>query len=282
MKRARALLPGIVVVIAVSCLDVGSPPGGIASFTNIIRPAPSVVVGDDMRDSTGAVAPLRAYAFGTSGDTLQNVQISFLAVDTTKPPAATVQPNGLVHGDSVRATVAGVFVVANVGRFQTMPDTIRVTVPPERTKLEDQPLLSLVFPQDPTDSLNSTNQRPLKLTVTGSLPVGAKGAPADTFAVGFIVDYRITAAPASSATGKAVRLLNDANKEASRDTTSASDPGVASLKLQFNTAFFTDQSLINGTKTDTVKVEVTVRYKGQAAAQTPATFLVPIKVQRAP
>jgi hypothetical protein len=278
MKKSLTLVFCCIALIIVACLDVTSPPGGIGSFTNIIQPSPSVVVGSDMRDSTGAVAPLRVVVFGANGDTLTGVEISFLSIDTTKPPAVTVTGNGIVHGDSVRANVAGSLVVANVGgRFQTVPDTLRVTVPPDRSRKEDQPLLTLTL-VPPTDSLATVNQRPLKLTVSGSLPAGAKGAPADTFAVGFIVDYRIVSAPASTSAGRAVRLLNDNNKDATRDTTSASDPGVAILKLQFNPAFFSDQALLGGTKTDTVKVEVTVHYNGQAAAQTPSTFVVPIKV----
>jgi hypothetical protein len=277
MKSARAVLGCAAAVIGVACLDVGSPPGGVASFTTIIRPSPSVVVGDDMRDSTGAVTPLRVFAFGEHGDTLKNLTITFLSIDTTKPPAISVQPDGHVHGDSVRSNIAGSFVVANVAGSQTLPDTIRVSVPPERSTLNVQQLLHLTL-LSPTDSTSPKNQDTLRLTVTGSLPVGAKGAPADTFAVGFIVDYRIISAPASSASGKAVRLLNDANKDATRDTTSASEPGVASLRLKFNPAFFADQELIGGTKTDTVKVEVTVRYNGHAAAQTPDTFVVPVKV----
>jgi hypothetical protein len=276
MKKSLTVVFCCIALIVVACFEVTSPPGGIGSFTNIIQPSPSVVVGSDMRDSTGAVAPLRVVAFGANGDTLTGVEISFLSIDTTKPPAVTVTGNGFVHGDSVR--VAGSLVVANVGgRFQTVPDTLRVTVPPDRSRKEDQPLLTLTL-VPPTDSLEPKNQRPLKLTVSGSLPAGAKGAPADTFAVGFIVDYRIVSAPASTSAGRAVRLLNDNNKDATRDTTSASDPGVASLKLQFNPAFFSDQALLGGTKTDTVKVEVTVHYNGQAAAQTPSTFVVPIKV----
>ena len=277
MKKSLTLVFCCVALIIVACLDVTSPPGGIGSFTNIIQPSPSVVVGSDMLDSTGAVAPLRVDVFGANGEPLSTgVEISFLSIDTTKPPAVTVTGNGFVHGDSVR--VAGSLVVANVGgRFQTVPDTLRVTVPPDRSRKEDQPLLTLTL-VPPTDSNATKNQRPLKLTVSGSLPAGAKGAPADTFAVGFIVDYRIVSAPASTSAGRAVRLLNDNNKDATRDTTSASDPGVASLKLQFNPAFFSDQALLGGTKTDTVQVEVTVHYNGQAAAQTPSTFVVPIKV----
>jgi hypothetical protein len=278
MKKSVTLVLCCTAMIVVACLDVSSPPGGIGSFTNIIRPSPSVVVGDVMRDSAGAPDSLRVVAFGANGDTLTGVEISFLSIDTTKPPSVTVTANGQVRGDSVRPSVAGSFVVANVGgRFQTLPDTLRVTVPPDRSKMEDQPLLTLKF-VSPADSLNTTNQRALKLTVSGSLPAGAKGAPADTFAVGFIVDYRVTSAPGSTSAGRAVRLLDDGNKDATRDTTSASDPGVASLKLQFNPAFFADPALLGGTKTDTVKVEVTVRYNGHAAALTPSTFVVPIKV----
>lgn len=276
MSRLRVLVAGVVAVILVACLDVGAPPGGIASYSGVIRPSPSVVVGDDMRDSTGAVAPLRAYAFSESGDTLKEVAISFLSIDTTKPHSITVQPDGHVHGDSVRASVAGSFVVATIAnRFQTPPDTIRVTVPPERSKKDDQPLVTLKSVLK-SDSLDSANRRALRLTVTGSLPAGAKGAPADTFAVGFIVDYRIISAPASDS-GKGVFLINDAGKVASRATTSASEPGVASLKLQFNPLYFPD-SIAAGLKTDTVKVEVIVRYNGHAAAQTPDTFVVPFKV----
>jgi len=277
MKHIRALLLAIVAMIAIACLDVAAPEG-IGSFTNVIKPSPSVVVGDTMRDSTGKAAPLRVVAFRTNGDTLDTVAVAFLSIDTTKPPSVSVSGNGIVVGDSVRPGVAGSLVVANVGgRFQTLPDTLRVTVPPDRSRKEDQPLLTLKL-VPPTDSLDTANARALKITVSGSLPAGAKGAPADTFAVGFIVNYRIVSAPASSSAGQAVRLLNDANKDATRDTTSASDPGVASLKLQFNPAFFADQTLLGGTKTDTVQVEVIVRYKGQPAAQTPSTFVVPIKV----
>src|SRR5262245_53708067 len=177
MKHARTLLLALVATIAIACLDVGAPEG-IGSFSNVIRPSPSVVVGDTMRDSTGKAAPLRVVAFRPNGDTLDTVAVSFLSIDTTKPPSVSVSGNGIVVGDSVRPTLTGSLVVANVGvRFQTSPDTLRVTVPPDRSRKEDQPLLTLTL-VPPTDSLDTLNRRALKLTVSGSLPAGAKGAAA--------------------------------------------------------------------------------------------------------
>lgn len=103
MRRTTgsAIVGALALVLAHACGDVPTLPAGIAYFTPIQSPSPSLAYGDTLRDSLGRAAPLRVYAIGRdSADTIRNVSLRFLL--TSLNTGATIDSGGyLVAGDSL-------------------------------------------------------------------------------------------------------------------------------------------------------------------------------------
>ena len=128
-----ALLAGAGLLVAgLACGDVPTFPEGVAYISPVILPAPAVALGDTLRDSSGAVAPLRLVGIDSDGDTVGTITPVFV-VTTVPGPTVTLTPENLVIGDSVRE----VQIVGQVGsRLQTpvarldvvrQPDSIAAT-----------------------------------------------------------------------------------------------------------------------------------------------------------
>lgn len=180
-RRPRvALAIGATAIVLAACFGIEAPPSGIASISPIRPPSPSVVRGDTMRDSTGAVAPLRVYAFSQSGDTLRGLVPRFTALGT----ALRIVNDSFVVGDSVRDSVR---VVADLGStsspVQAPPFPIPVTVPPDHISAPTGDTTRIEWTFNPTsiDSLQWCDS--LAVTLVG---------PGDSAVVGFLVDYAVT------------------------------------------------------------------------------------------
>jgi hypothetical protein len=57
-----------VVVVVAACGDLSVDPDEVTAIVFDELPSPSIVAGDTLRDSTGAVAPLKARLFDAEGD----------------------------------------------------------------------------------------------------------------------------------------------------------------------------------------------------------------------
>src|ERR1051325_4553974 len=121
MKRVLVVAA---IAFGVSCLDMSSPSATVSSISTIRLPSPSVALGDTMRDSAGAVTPLRVAALNANGDTIQGATLTFFLLDR----GAHVSASGLVIGDSLTT----VRVVASTGTLQTPPVSIPVTTAPAK------------------------------------------------------------------------------------------------------------------------------------------------------
>lgn len=89
-------------------------------------PFPAVVVGDSLRDSSGAVAAVQASAFNFRGELLESAGFRYLAVDRG---ASIDSTTGIVVGDSVRTTP--VRIVARLNDLQTNPVQLSVVPRPD-------------------------------------------------------------------------------------------------------------------------------------------------------
>jgi len=266
VTRRRALVHLLVAATLVAgCFGIEAPPGGIAAITLVLPPSPSVVVGDQSRDSTGAVAPFRVYAFDENGDTIRDIAVTFTAL----AKGLHFDENGVAFGDSV--VPGGVPVIATVGPLQTTSLPVPVTVPPTTVRAEAVTRLEFIQTGDPLDSTNSSNSKQLTVVVSGS--ADPSSAPADTFAVGFIVDFEIVAAPGETDPGAAIFLRNG-NKRMTRDTTDGS--GRATITLQLRPALFTDPDIPTGARADTVRVQATVHDHATGTLLPPVTVEIPI------
>lgn len=106
----------------ISCVELSGPSSGLSAISPIIVAWPSVVVNDQLRDSLGAVAPLRVDVFDGEGNEVDDAEVRFIALDT----GLTVGLDGIVVGTRIRTSPAR--VVAQVRRGGDVLQTPEVNV----------------------------------------------------------------------------------------------------------------------------------------------------------
>lgn len=259
-SRARAAVAlGCAALAVAACFTLEEPPSGIASFSPIVPPSPSVVRGDTMRDSAGAAAPLRVFAFARSGDTIRGLTPRFTALGR----GLEIVDDSFVVGDSI---VDSVGVVADLGSpsspIQTPPIGIPVTIAPEQIAdpAGDTTRVPWVFNPTVADSLQWSDAL-LKVRLAGL---------GDTAAVGFVTDYTVTSPLAARGSVPSLFVTSSGTRTAvPRDTTDRS--GTAQRSVALNLKQVPDawlsaavQAYFSATEVfmDSVIVDVTVRPRG--------------------
>ena len=259
----RLVLVLVIAVIAVACdpLATNNKLPDVASLSDLMLPAPSVVQGEVMKDSTGVETPLKLYAFDSEGRVLTNQAIQITVVD----PSIHVDQFGYVHGLSLDS--AGARVIAGVGALQTPQVRIPVTVHPDIASAPSGQTFALNFPVPVVDSSNQGNWSPsLDVTITGPGPGNVQQG-----AQGFIVKYTITRQPAGAGGAATAYLIDsDPAKKTSRDTTNSS--GKASRRVVLRSGL-----LVDNTKTDTIVVRATASYSGLVISGFPIDFTIQTK-----
>jgi hypothetical protein len=262
MSRWSRGMLGATIVVVTACdpLATNNQVSDVASISDLILPSPTVVLGDLMKDSTGADAKLQLLAYNSQGQVLTNEPILVTVID----PSIHVDDFGFVHGlelDSV-----GARVVAGAGALQTPQVRIPVTVHPDVASAA-QTSFAISFPVPATDSTDVANwSAPLDLSImgtgSGSIPQGAQG---------FLVDYTIMRSPVGVAGAATAYLIDtDASRKTSRDTTTSS--GHASRRVVLRTA-----ALASTANTDTIVVRATAKYAGLVIGGFPIDFTIEIK-----
>jgi hypothetical protein len=261
ISRIATILVVIGAVIGVACVDMSAPKGA-ASISALQLPSPSVVVGDVMRDSTGAPAKLSVIAYDANGAKITDLATQFFVTDTGAP--ATVDASGVVTGTKLGT----VHVVGQIGALQTPVAAIPITVAPKLIARTAATIDTIRAPLS-TDSTQRVHAD-VGVTVTGDSGVGAAG---------FIVKYALVYAPATSATSKspAVFLADDKGNASTVATTDVS--GHATLSVVVVSAFLGDPALLAGTKVDSAVVTAQTSYKGALVSPSPIRFVIPIVVR---
>lgn len=221
-----------------SCRDVPAPEEGVAAIAPLQFPSPGLVVGDTMRDSTGAVVPLSIVAFDAAGDTLQGVQATFVVLDT----GAHVVGDLLI-GDKESKSVR---VVGSAGALQTRPATITVTLSPDTLVAVDSAIYRKTYSVASFDTVATSPDMGVKVQhrATGT---GVEAV---------IVRYEIERAPPviSAGTGPTLVLMSGTTPS-SRDTTDSNGQAGRSARLRV---------LAIKPGTDTAYVTASASYRGQS------------------
>lgn len=264
-RRIATLVVVVAALVAVACVDMSAPKGAL-SISSLVLPSPSVVVGDTMRDSVGVAAPLRVIAFDADDKPIADVAAQFFITDSLA--VGHLDKGNVVVGDKQ----GSLHIIGQVSGIQTLPVTLPVTVKPTVFALGAKVDTLTVPFANATDTTRTS-------TKTVAIPVTLKGL-GDTAAVGFVVKYALTSAPAtkSGSTLAAVSLVAD---DASRivsgvDTTDGSG---ASRLLLVRSPLLADQALQSGQTTDSAVVTVSTTYKGVPVSGSPIRVVVPIKVK---
>lgn len=219
-----------VAFVSVTCADKNTGPDGVVAIEFPGPQLPSLVKGDQLRDTLGNVDSLLATVFNGSGDTIHGAPVRYVHADTT-----TITTIDSVSGHVAAIDTGLARVVAQAGSLQSPPDTLFVVEPPTSftnvTALED----TLTFAPVRTDTL-------FPLTVV----VNSNGNPVNHYRV----EYRFIYPAALNTPDSTQVLLTDENRKFSLvDTTgtaATAGSGAATryLRISAFTHFTTDTVVI--------------------------------------
>lgn len=256
LRLTSAGIAVLVIGAAGACLDISSPVKGIASISQVLSPAPSVVVGDSLRDTTGAARPLRVAVLAANGDTVRDATVRFFALDTS----------GKLHVDSVTGhaygtglsplarVVAVVTSPTGAGSLHTSNLPLPVVPVPDNVGADSLPHDFTPLPTT-ADTMDAGLRSP-------ALSVVVKSASGEAVPF-YLVSFQISS-PLRSRNGDPAVVLTDATGRESRvDTTDAGGHGSRVLRLRLASA---------DAGTETVEVRAHVRYKGAEVTGSPVIF----------
>jgi len=235
---------------ALACTDLS----GTGSSTSVLSiqfdslAAPSVVVGDTLRDTTGAVIIPVVHAFNFDGDEITSIPVRFQSPDSG---VVVDSITGIIVGDSLRSTPAR--IVATVGTLQAIQRLDLTLRPDLAAGLHDRDSLSYSL-LDTT--LNVSPQLTIKLT--------HGVAPDDSVVKSYIVSFAIV----SQSNPQLGTLINDAGKPSIVDTTDTN--GVAGRAIRLHPLFITAPD-------DSIIVNATARYRGSEVSGSPVRLVLKVK-----
>jgi hypothetical protein len=249
--RTLSLFAGIVSLGgAVACENVSGNADSVLSIRFDSLAAPAVVIGDTLRDTTGAVRLPSVHAFNSKGEEIPSAPVWFQSPDSgVQVDSAT----GIVVGDSLRSTPAR--IIATVAGLQAI-QRIDVTLRPDFLFAEHA-LDSVAF------SLIDSTQN---LSPTLSVRLAHGTAPNDSAVKSYIVSFSII----SPSDPQLAVLVNDAGKPSAVDTTDAS--GIAGRRIRLHPQFLSADAQV-----DSVIVNASARYRGVLVSGSPVRLVLNFK-----
>ncbi|MBA3644815.1 MAG: hypothetical protein H0W63_01425 [Gemmatimonadaceae bacterium] len=250
MRKCALILAVVGVIAAGACTDVTGAKNEILSIQFDSLAFPSVVVGDSLRDTTGAIALPRVTAFDFGGAVIPTATVRYYTADR----GVTVDSiTGLIRGDSVRATP--VRIIATVGEIQA-ERLLSVTLRPDT-----------MFAGNRVDSIRySLLDTTLNLSsaVTVSLRHGVTGA--DSAVNAYLVSFAVVS-PSGSAVAD---LVDEAGRKSNVDTTDTN--GLAGRRIRLHATLLSSPTL-----NDSIVINATAKYRGKVLKGGPVRLVVRIK-----
>jgi hypothetical protein len=251
-SAARAGLLVIIASAAVApfaCSDIVTSSAGVLSIVFDSLAAPSVVVGDTLRDTTGAIVHPVVHVFNFKGEEVAQAPVYFLSPDS----GITVDSaTGIVSADSLRSTPAR--IVATIGTLQAVQN-VNVTLRPDTLEA--------------VNALDSLHYSPLDSTLNVSPLLQVKLthgiAPNDSAVTSWIVSFAIVA----QSDPRLGELVNDGGIASVVDTTDAT--GIAGRKIRVHPLFLTSSPI------DSIVVNATAKYRGVQVSGSPVRLVLLLK-----
>ena len=249
LRTGTVFLSALVGCLAtLACTDLSGSSTGVLSIQFDSLAAPSVVLGDTLRDTTGAVVVPVVHAFNSRGEELSSVPVRFQSPDSG---VIVDSVTGIVFGDSLRSTAAR--IVASVGTLQAI-QKVDVTLRPDLLAAETG-LDSLSY-----SVLDSTLNVSPKLTVKLTHGVATQDSAVKSYIVSFAIE--------SQSDPNLGTLVNDGGKPSIVDTTDTN--GVAGRAIRLHPVFLVSEI-------DSIIVSATARYRGVAVSGSPVRLVLKIK-----
>lgn len=177
MRRRAVATAAAVALSLTACTDVSTDPNAVAGlqFDNIGYP--SIVVGDSLRDSVGALLPLAAIALNNDGDPIPDADVVYSSPDTV----LEMKAGGVVFARGFNPGGTATRVFATVGSLQSQALSL-FTVP-----RADE--MTPAFEADTTNGQTSAEDG-LTFTVRGDTAAGAPKLAVQGWLVSFQLRYR--------------------------------------------------------------------------------------------
>ncbi len=252
MMKLRAVPVGFALcwLATLACGDVSGSSTSVLSIQFDSLAAPSVVVGDTLRDTTGAVIVPMVHAFNFKGSEIIPAPVRFQSPDSG---VVVDSLTGIVFADSLRSTPAR--IVATVGSLQAI-QRVDVTLRPD-----------LIAALDRFDSLSySLFDSTLNVSPQLSVKLSHGVAPNDSAVKSYIVSFAIV----SQSDPRLGQPVNDVGKPSIVDTTDAS--GIAGRAIRLHPLFLT-----SATTVDSIIVSATARYRGAEVSGSPVRLVLKVK-----
>ncbi len=233
---------------AFACGDVSGSSTSVLSIQFDSLASPSVVVGDTLRDTTGAVILPVVHAFNFNGEEITPVTVRFQSPDSG---VVVDSITGIIFGDSLRSTPAR--IVATVGSLQAI-QRVDLTLRPD-----------LIAAANGRDSLSySLLDTTLNVSPQLTIKLTHGVAPNDSVVKRYIVSFAIV----SQSNPSLGELVNDAGKPSVVDTTDTN--GVAGRAIRLHPLSLT-------ATIDSIIVNATARYRGTEVSGSPVRLVLKVK-----
>jgi hypothetical protein len=251
MGRPVPIIAAVLVLAgAFACENISGNADTVLSIQFDSLPAPAVVVGDTLRDTTGVVRTPSVHAFNSKGAEIPTAPVWFLSPDS----GVTVDSaTGIVVGDSLRSSPAR--IIATVAGLQAI-QRLDVTLRPDA-----------VVGQNARDSVGySLLDTTKNVSPALSVKLLHGTAPNDSAVKSYIVSFTIV----SQSDPKLADLINEGGRASVVDTTDAS--GIAGRLIRLHPQF-----LPQDVQVDSVIVNASARYHGTLVSGSPVRLVLLLK-----
>ena len=251
-SRRSAVIASALAFIAATAIACGDVSGGSSSVLSIqfdSLGAPGVVLGDSLRDTTGALIHPVVHAYNFSGDEILPSPAWFQSPDSG---ISVDSATGVVVGDSLRTAAR---IIATVGGLQAI-QKVDVTLRPD-----------LIVAVDGFDSLSYSlldSTKNFSPTLTVKLSHGV--APNDSAVRSYIVSFSIV----SESDPDLAVLVNDGRIRSVVDTTDSN--GTAGRALHINPDLIRTADGV-----DSVIVNASARYRCALVNGSPVRLVLKVK-----
>ena len=248
LRWGSTFASALYVIAALGCGDVSGSSTSVLSIQFDSLAAPSVVVGDTLRDTTGAVIVPVVHAFNFKGEEITPVTVRFQSPDSG---VVVDSITGIIFGDSLRSTPAR--IVATVGSLQAI-QRVDLTLRPD--------LVAAAHGLDTLSYLLLDTTVNVSSQLTVKLTHGV--APNDSVVKSYIVSFAIV----SQSNPGLGQLVNDGGKASGVDTTDTN--GVAGRRIRLHPLFLANP-------VDSIIVNATARYRGSEVTGSPVRLVLVVR-----
>ncbi len=214
----RSRLTILAAVLGTACTGVSTDPNAVVAVQFDGSAYPSIVAADSLRDSLGALQPLRATGLNYKGDVVDGAEFVFSSPDTV----LRVFDTGNVFATRRKTDATPARVFATAGQLQSVPDSLFVVQRADSMKAVKQ-VDTISF--DPGAGGGATAPGSLAFGVFGDTAAGKPKAPVASWLVSFQLRYHgTTISPTDTSYGYTFELNSTSTARVPTfvDTTDAS------------------------------------------------------------